>query len=282
VIPGKTAQFEVISDRTFRRLTIPGDQSLSQEERIRLQRIVEVDERENGLFVRQRARLVVGQIALRGLTLIVPPPMPPDIFLQMFVVGYTPHYLQSKRYVEELETASNLVRGPWGLYFQTMLATLYVRWVERLLATHVAQTYERRMKRLRTLRGRVVWSKTFGHHPVEGLPCSYFELSTDNELNRAILLGLVVASEFLRGTPWEVAANQQLFMWRELALVMAPSQNVFERARERITGLTSHYAPAIDLAEALVLRRHPAGLPVAGSTYLQGMHLFVDRVLALS
>ena len=251
---------------------------LTEQEALHVKRLVEVTERGEQVFVRQHARLVVGQVSLRGTTLVVPPPFDPGIFLQMFVLGHTPDYLSQTRFVEEVETLSALSPGGPAEYFRVLLSVLYLRWVESVVSSHIAQSYERQFARLRTLRGRIVWSRALGRHPVDGMPCSFFRLETDNALNQVVLLGVIRAADNLRGTEWDGRAQRQLFVWRELATPVHPEPRLFASARSKISRLTQHYLPVLRLAETLIYGHSPQDIPSVGSEGLQGFYIHADRV----
>jgi hypothetical protein len=166
----------------------------------------------------------------------------------------------------------------WMEYFDILLAHLYVRWTEKILASHVAQTYERQEERLQLLKGKPLWDRNFGRHPAEGIECRYFQLQTDNLFNRLILAGLIKAASVLRRTQFDERVQNQLFIWRSLAKVAVPRPDMFWLAYTKLTRLTDHYGPVLRLGEALLFGHAPRELFGSGSEWLQGFYFDVPRL----
>jgi hypothetical protein len=148
--------------------------SLTEGEETNLKRLVDlVYSSADELVVAPKPRLLIGSVALRDQVISIAPPLAPSLFVTMLVASIAPEFL-GKRFAQEAETAMSLDIEGDPRYFETLLAVLCVAWTERILSTHIAQAYVRRSERLKTLRGRVAWSRNFGRHPVDGLACRYF------------------------------------------------------------------------------------------------------------
>lgn len=259
---------------------VPGiaKSSLSDAEVASLTRLVDLPyDRKDQLLVKPKPRLLIGSVALRDQVISVAPPLQPSLFVTMLVTSISPEFL-GKKFAREAETSMAVDVEGDPRYFETLLAVLCVAWTERILSTHIAQAYVRRSERLKTLKGRVTWSRNFGHHPVEGLHCRYFVKETDNLLNRLVLAALKKCEIVLRNTEWAARVKTQVFMWRSLASSHVPKRVDFKVAESKMTRQTEHYRPALRLGHALLYGHAPSALTPEGSEWLQGMYLHMDRI----
>jgi len=224
------------------------------------------------LTLRRNSHHRVGQLAFRNHTIVVPPAISGTSFMVLLLtaLGLRSSELPRK-FIKELETEAALTPEDWAEQFDVLLAYLYVRWTEGILASHIAQTYVRQEERLTTLKGKPQWNLTMGRHPAEGVHCSYFQLQTDNIFNRLVLAGLAKAASLLRGTPWDDRVQNQLFIWHSLARVTIPRPDAFALAYGKISRLTEHYRPVLRLGEALLFSHAPQDLFSGGRQWVQGL-----------
>jgi 5-methylcytosine-specific restriction endonuclease McrBC regulatory subunit McrC len=222
---------------------------------------------------------MVGQLVFRDKLIVVPPPISGPAFLVLLLSSLEtrseelPH-----RFIKELEADATLSAHEWSSYFDVLLAYLYVRWTEGILAHHIAQTYVPREERLAVIKGKPLWHKNMGHHPVEGMHSRYFQLQTDNLFNRLVLTGVIKAASILRGTRWDDRVQNQVFIWHSLARVTIPRPEMFDVAATKISRLTEHYRPVLRLAEALLFGHAPSDMFAGGREWLQGFYFSVPRL----
>lgn len=265
------------------RKVVPGLQraDLTDDEVKRLSYIAvaESEFKTGALTLRRNRSHSVGQLVLRGRTIVVPPTVSGSSFLALLLTALEakPSELP-RRFVKELEAESALTPEQWASYFDILLAYLYVRWTEGLLASHVAQAYVRQEERVRVLKGKPLWSRNMGRHAAEGMHCSYFQLQTDNIFNRLILAGVIKAASLLRGTQWDDRVQNQLFIWHSLARVTIPRPEQFGVAYSKISRLTEHYRPVLRLAEAILFGHAPRDMFGGGAQWLQGFYFDVPSL----
>lgn len=228
------------------------------------------------LTLRRNRSHGIGQLMLRDHVIVVPPTISGSAFLVLLLTDLEGHPSKlPKQFITELEAESALSPEQWSSHFDVLLAYLYVRWTEGILASHIAQAYVRQEDRLRVLKGKPLWARNMGRHPAEGVYCSYFQLQTDNIFNRLILAGLIKAASLLRGTPWDDRVQNQLFIWHSLARVTIPQPEQFGVAYSKISRLTEHYRPVLRLAEAILFGHAPRDLFAGGAQWLQGFYFDV-------
>lgn len=231
------------------------------------------------LTLRRNRSHSVGQLILRGRTIVVPPTISGSAFLVLLLTDLEGHPSKlPKQFIKELEADSALSPEQWSSHFDVLLSYLYVRWTEGILASHIAQAYVRQEERLRVLKGKPLWARNMGRHLAEGVHCSYFQLQADNIFNRLILAGLIKAASLLRGTPWDDRVQNQLFIWHSLARVTIPRPEQFGLAYGKISRLTEHYRPVLRLAEAILFGHAPRDLFAGGAQWLQGFYFDVPSL----
>jgi 5-methylcytosine-specific restriction endonuclease McrBC regulatory subunit McrC len=220
------------------------------------------------LVIRRNRNYRVGRARVGDFVITVPPPFEPNLFVTFLLYASG---ADLTKFVERRASQIDLARVPEADRFLTLMALLHVEIAEGILAVHVARAYTARVERLRTLRGRPMWGKDFGHHPAEGLTCRHHLLETDNDLNRIVLAGLIAAARLLRATPWASEANTQVFIWRSLAAAVVPRLEAFANAERSVSRLTGHYRPAVQLARALFFGDSPTNVFGGGRGWLQSL-----------
>lgn len=228
----------------------------------------------HGVLIRRSKRLIVGRVAVGQYDVVVPPPFAAELFVPfvMYALRIDLHRY-SNRPVSSLELG-----GQRGDLFLILMASLLVAESELLLQGHVSKSYLRRDGRGAILRGRVLWSRNFARHPVEGWEYEVHEQVTDDSLNRLVLAGLLKASELLSGTPYAANAATQVFVWRQYASPAVPSHVAFELARRGISRLTEHYIPALALCRAITLGTAPKDLIRQGEGRLQNIEFSIPAL----
>ena len=222
----------------------------SPPERHQLTRLVQVLEtRGRRVRIRRNREHRVGRVHLGDTVVTIPPPFDPAVFIDFFLYA-------SGRKMEDFlrrrtaETEARLRRRDDP--FLVLLAGVLVDAAEQIVATRVARGYEPVIERSRTISGRPLWGRDFGHHPAEGITCRYFVLSTDNLLNRLVSAGIRQAASILRDTPMASVANTQRFIWRSIADQSYVTPHDFDLGERRITRLTEPYRDALAISRALL------------------------------
>lgn len=232
---------------------------LSLEERRDLERLASVREvpEHRLLLARANTQYRVGRAAVRDYVLVVPPPMPPEVFvdLVLYSSGLDVQVLGNRRLaLVDLELARRQDA------FLVLMAWLFVQLTENALRTHVARTYVVDESRQTLIRGRPLWDRDFGHHPMEGVTCRHHRLETDNLLNALVVAGLEAATGLLAGTRLASRANNQLFIWRSLSAGTEPRPTDYEQALRQLNRLTEHYRALLVLSHAIFFGFSPRNL----------------------
>lgn len=272
--PHKHPQVKTIVISDGKEFTLDGIslQELSLETQKALKRFVDiVRNTHNTITIRQAKNLIVGRIALGSYIIIVPPPMPPHTFVNFLIYA-----LQGdiRRYHVDDYSGVQVENFRNDLFLQLM-AALLVHHSEHILKTHLSKSYVAKELRTSTLKGSVLWAKSFGRHPADGLTCRAFELITDEPMNQLVLAGLEAAARILHGTKYSSLAATQLFVWGQIARRQVPCRNDFERAEQRISRLTEHYRPALTLSRAITFGLSPIDLETTGTASLNHLEFYI-------
>lgn len=274
-----------LSDDDFVELPGADPEELSPSASKALTDLCEVSRRRDGTSIVRRRVNRAGRVALPAVTIDIPPPLEARSFaaFYLFALG---HDLTS--YLDRAPSPEHLERTRDDPAYLRLLANLLVRSAGRILATHVAQRYERKVERPAALRGRPRFGSDFGRHPAESRTSEFYEKTTDTLLNRLVLAGLEVAQPLLGGTSSERAATTQLFAWRSLATPYFPGPHEFELASLKTDRLTAQYRLPLALGRALFFGATPLPTDRHPRSEIQTLHfdlprlfeLFVTRLLA--
>ncbi|WP_175890338.1 5-methylcytosine restriction system specificity protein McrC [Burkholderia cepacia] len=206
--------------------------------------------------------------------IVLPAPMPADIFVPFLLYA-----LQGdiRRFSPDDFSGTELgsVRHD---YFLVLMASLLVGHAEGLLRGHISKSYQRHTMLSPSIRGKVVWARTLGRHPSEGVVCETFEQTTDDLLNRLVRAGLEAAGSILRGSSSVALIGTQLFIWRQLASSFVPVAHDFDVASRMLSRLTERYRAPLALAQALTLGLAPRTLDTVGNASLNHLEFYLPAI----
>ncbi len=228
---------------------------LTASERTALSSLADVLEvRPGEVLLRRNRRHVVGRCVVGRWTISVPPQFDGRLLLQLVLYAYRLDVgaVRQQGLVDvSLKFASQLD------VFLQMMAAVLVTEAQRIVSSHIAQSYEQRQERSHNPKGRLLWTKDFGRHPGQGVTHTHPLKTTDNAVNRATFAGIRVATRLLAASTLAGDAYRQAFVWRELASEVTPSASAFDLTLLRLDRLTEHYRTALVLSRALVMGLTP-------------------------
>lgn len=244
-------QHIVLNDDSTRRLTAIPQSQVGAPVQASIKRLVEVlDWTGNELIVRRNRFHRVGRVVLGNTVLTVPPSLPPDVFVDLYLYATTGTL---SRFEANRPVSVDLSRSHQDDSFLRLLGLIYSRLLEDILMNGVARLYQPKTERLQSIKGRPLWAADFGKHPSLGVTCLRYEISTDNLPNQLLLAGAEAASRALIGTQEESHLLRQAFIWKSLAASRPVTSALFDRAQQQLNRLTMHYAQALSLARAFTL-----------------------------
>lgn len=215
--------------------------------------VVPVGLSDGGVVVKRNPNHWVGTYTGKDFVLVVPPLFNSSLFVDLFLYANGAKILSWNK--ESVASIGDYFdRGEDA--FLILMASVFVDQVKTYIGHNLAKKYIEKIERRQGIKGRPLWVKDFGRHPTEGITCRFFELSHTNKLNQAIMAGLEVAANILKGTPYFSNCHELIFQWQGiLGSWSTPSRTIVAEAKQELTRITEHYRTPLLIAEALVERR---------------------------
>lgn len=205
-----------------------------------------------GLVLRPNPRYA-GVVSVAGTALYSPPSVGLLTFLRLILIAHT---LDRAITPDTVAAVSQTTSGDATL--MELLAALMTIQARKLASGHIAQGYIARRERLSVLRGRPFWPSPRPGPDDGKVFCEYRVKTTDVPLNRAVLSGVVAASQWLHASPFRREGRTQRFVWSSIAEPALPTAGLFTDANRALNRLTDEYRGAIRIAETLVFGLGPS------------------------
>ncbi|WP_196256363.1 5-methylcytosine restriction system specificity protein McrC [Burkholderia gladioli] len=232
---------------------------------------------ETTVTVKKSARLTVGRFTIGKYVIVLPAPLPTDVFVQFLLYA-----IQGDIRRFHPEDFSGMEIGSLRHdYFLVLMAKLLVEHAKNLLHGHISRSYRRQEVLGNSIRGKVIWARSLGRHPSEGIVCETFDQTSDDLINRLILAGLEAAAYILRGSSSVASAGTQLFIWRQLASRRVPVAHDFDAGDRMLSRLTERYRAPLALARALTLGLAPRSLDLVGNASLNHLEFYIPKIFEL-
>ncbi len=160
-------------------------------------------------------------------------------------------------------------------FYDLLIYQLYAE-VEELLYRGLNKRYKKSDADLETPRGRIDIKKVAAKANITGgsLPCSYFERSEDNELNRVLLAGLYLANELTEDLSLKIHLHRLCSRMEQSIGPIELNRRVLIETLNNINRLSEHYRSALELINILF---ESQGIQLEdGSMYMKLNGFFFD------
>lgn len=216
----------------------------------RLGRFAELlGETKEGLVIRAGRGALVGKTRVAGVTLVCPPPMSASSFVTFVRLSLG---ADLRKHVSQDISSAKEAAGERLDAFLVVVALMMVREAEGILRTHIARKYSSRTDWYQGIKGRPIWASRFGRPPSVFVQCKTEELNADLPVNKAILSGLLVATQILHGTQYAEEAAIQVAIWKEMVPFSAEKNIDFVSILATLNRLSEHYEKGVVIARSLV------------------------------
>ncbi|MBB5880703.1 5-methylcytosine-specific restriction endonuclease McrBC regulatory subunit McrC [Xanthomonas arboricola] len=242
--------------------------SLTDAECAQLQRLVEWEYKsENRCYwIRRKAPHKVGRIVCGRRVLSVVPDMGNDDFMTLFLYSLG---VDVSRFAGRNSSSIDLSANDGDIDYSHLIAALMAAACENAAAGYVAKSYERKIDRLLTLRGRVDWLEFIRTPKHLGLACEFHEITTDSLINRVVLEGLKVALTLNAPNGVIQRLSKLEFTWQSLCTRKPITLQDINSCEKSLNRLTENYRPVLALCRMLLFDLTPSDFFAGGRGELQ-------------
>lgn len=160
-------------------------------------------------------------------------------------------------------------------FYDLLIYQLYAE-IDDLLYRGLKKNYKKEDEDLGTPRGRIDIKKLATRTVIIGatLPCTYFERSEDNELNRVLLAGINLALKLTDDRNLRIRLYGMLKRMQESVARIELDRFILTKSLKNIDRLSEHYRPALELINILF---ESQGIQLEdGSVYMKLHGFFFD------
>jgi len=207
-----------------------------------------IESTDTGVKVKANNNYYVGNLCVKNYKILILPDFSSNILMKLYFYSSGLDYFKKNN---NHYSFGGLKDGDSDSFLE-LLANLYNDYVAKLLNSNLAKKYVSKTEKLKIIKGRPIWEKNFGSHPVEGITCRYFDLSFENKINAAIYFGLQLVSNILLGTTSRNITSELLYKWGALGNFGNPSSMVVNQALSQLNRLSEHYRPALLLIKFML------------------------------